>query len=143
MEGDCVLRTERPGEHLPALPGPVDWPLAADQERTLARSRGSARRDPRCRGALAAAVDAAVGLGHNYVGSEHLLLGLKANPDTVAARALHQHRVQAVDVRRALLSALAGFTRGRQAGALMPADQIEDLARRVAAVNERLAAIAG
>jgi ATP-dependent Clp protease ATP-binding subunit ClpA len=69
------------------------------------------------RGAVAAAVEAAVGLGHNYVGSEHLLLGLMADPATVAARVLHQH------------------------GARLPADQIEDLARRLAAVEERLAAI--
>ena len=93
------------------------------------------------RGAVAAAVEAAVGLGHNYVGSEHLLLGLMADPGTVAATKLHQHGVQAADARRALLAALAGFTHGRQAGVGVPADQIEDLARRLAAVEERLAAI--
>jgi ATP-dependent Clp protease ATP-binding subunit ClpC len=94
------------------------------------------------KGAVAAEVEAAVGLGHNYVGSEHLLLGLMDDPATVAARVLHQQGVQAAaDVRRALLAALAGVTHGRQAGARVPADQIDDRARRLAAVEERLAAI--
>ena len=93
------------------------------------------------REALAAAIESAVALGHNYVGSEHLLLGLRAGEGTVAARALHQHGVEAVEVRRALLAALAGYAHGRQAAGRIPPDSIDDLARRLEAVENRLAAL--
>jgi hypothetical protein len=43
---------------------------------------------PRARLTLDAASDAARALGHNYVGTEHLLLGLFAQPEAFAARAL-------------------------------------------------------
>jgi hypothetical protein len=42
----------------------------------------------RARRALDAAAKAALGLGHNFVGTEHLLLGLFAQPEGLAARVL-------------------------------------------------------
>jgi Clp amino terminal domain, pathogenicity island component len=43
---------------------------------------------PRARSSVALAQSAAQGLCHNYVGTEHLLLGLFGEPDGVAARVL-------------------------------------------------------
>ena len=45
---------------------------------------------PRATAAHTAALAAAVGLGHNYIGTEHLLLGLSSG-DGVAARILQEH----------------------------------------------------
>src|SRR5690349_1686763 len=42
----------------------------------------------RAKGALTGAADSARRLGHNYVGTEHVLLGLFAEPDGIAAKVL-------------------------------------------------------
>jgi ATP-dependent Clp protease ATP-binding subunit ClpA len=111
-----------------------DWPSGG--EPSLIRDLTMA-----ARAALAVAIESAVGLGHNYVGSEHLLLGLLAGQDTIAGLVLRQQGVQAADVRRALQAALAGFTHGRQAAGQPQLPRIEDLVRRIEAVEERLAAL--
>ncbi|WP_436527386.1 Clp protease N-terminal domain-containing protein [Actinoplanes sp. HUAS TT8] len=60
-------------------------------------------------GALELAVGEAVGLGHNYVGCEHLLLGLAAEPDGVAGQVLRAAGAEPRLTRRAVASALAGY----------------------------------
>jgi ATP-dependent Clp protease ATP-binding subunit ClpC len=52
----------------------------------------------KAKAALEKAQNAAMELGHNYVGSEHLLLGLLAVEDGIAARALDEQGVVADDV---------------------------------------------
>lgn len=60
-------------------------------------------------GALELAVGEAVGLGHNYVGCEHLLLGLVTEPDGVAGQVLRAAGAEPRLTRRAVASALAGY----------------------------------
>ncbi|BCY14052.1 Clp protease N-terminal domain-containing protein [Actinoplanes sp. L3-i22] len=60
-------------------------------------------------GALELAVGEAVGLGHNYVGCEHLLLGLVAEPDGGAGQVLRAAGADPRLTRRAVASALAGY----------------------------------
>lgn len=43
---------------------------------------------PKAQNALNAALNFASDLGHSYIGSEHLLLGLLSTPDSAAARIL-------------------------------------------------------
>jgi ATP-dependent Clp protease ATP-binding subunit ClpA len=43
---------------------------------------------PRARRSVVAAQEEARGLGHNYIGTEHVLLGLLSEPESLAARAL-------------------------------------------------------
>ena len=43
---------------------------------------------PRARRSVVAAQEEARGLGHNYIGTEHVLLGLLSEPEGIAARAL-------------------------------------------------------
>jgi ATP-dependent Clp protease ATP-binding subunit ClpC len=59
--------------------------------------------------ALELTVADAMGLGHNYVGCEHLLLGLCAEPDGVAGRALRAAGADPRGTRRAVTAALAGY----------------------------------
>lgn len=59
--------------------------------------------------ALEFAVSEAVSLGHNYVGCEHLLLGLAAEPDGVAGKALREAGADLKTLRQTVVTALAGY----------------------------------
>jgi ATP-dependent Clp protease ATP-binding subunit ClpA len=59
--------------------------------------------------ALELAVNEAVALGHNYVGCEHLLIGLAVEPDGAAGRALRAAGADPKTVRRAVATAIAGY----------------------------------
>ncbi|SER07501.1 Clp protease N-terminal domain-containing protein [Actinokineospora terrae] len=60
--------------------------------------------------ALEMAVTESLTHGHNYVGCEHLLLGILADPTTLAAQTLHTHGITPKPTRAAVLAALAGYT---------------------------------
>jgi ATP-dependent Clp protease ATP-binding subunit ClpA len=59
--------------------------------------------------ALEFAVTEATSLGHNYVGCEHLLLGLVAEPDGTAGQVLRALGAEPRLTRRAVVAALAGY----------------------------------
>lgn len=54
------------------------------------------------------AMSEARALRHNYVGTEHLLLGLFDEPECTAAQLLYAHKLKADDVRLAVLDILRG-----------------------------------
>ncbi len=57
----------------------------------------------RARNALRLALDYAGKLGHTYIGSEHILLGLTAEADSVSSKLLASHGIRADDVKKAVL----------------------------------------
>ena len=59
--------------------------------------------------AIELTVAESTGLGHNYVGCEHLLLGLVAEPDGQAGRTLRDLGADPRATRRAVTVALAGY----------------------------------
>lgn len=59
--------------------------------------------------ALELAVNEAIGLGHNYVGCEHFLIGLAAEPDGHGGKALRAAGADVKAVRRAVATAIAGY----------------------------------
>jgi len=59
--------------------------------------------------ALELAVTEATAFGHNYVGCEHLLLGLIAEPDGTAGQVLRSLGAELRLTRRAVAAALAGY----------------------------------
>ena len=92
--------------------------------------------------ALELAVTEATALGHNYVGCEHLLLGLIAEPDGGAGQVLRSLGAELRLTRRAVVAALAGYVHLRAQTAEAPAaaltaalqplvDRIERLEQRV------------
>ncbi|MFY1702284.1 Clp protease N-terminal domain-containing protein [Micromonospora sp. WMMA1923] len=86
--------------------------------------------------ALELTVTEAIALGHNYVGCEHLLLGLVTEPDGAAGQVLRTAGAEARLTHRAVTAALAGYAHLRaQAPAPTPAG---DPARLLAALDERL-----
>jgi ATP-dependent Clp protease ATP-binding subunit ClpC len=99
--------------------------------------------------ALELAVTEATALGHNYVGCEHLLLGLIAEPDGTAGQALRSLGAELRLTRRAVVAALAGYVHLRAqaapepsaaaalAAALQPiVERLERLEQRVGVVTE-------
>ncbi len=51
----------------------------------------------------------AMALGHNYIGCEHILLGVLATEDTMGAQVLRRMGVDVRSARRAVVTALSGF----------------------------------
>jgi ATP-dependent Clp protease ATP-binding subunit ClpA/post-segregation antitoxin (ccd killing protein) len=96
--------------------------------------------------ALHLAVTEAISLDHNYVGGEHLLLGLAAEPDGVAGAVLREAGAEPKSLRRAVGAAIAGYMylRTQQAAGQAPALQaaVADTVRQqLAPVVERLNAV--
>jgi len=95
--------------------------------------------------AVELAVGEAIGLGHNYVGCEHLLIGLAAEPDGAAGRALREAGVDVKAARRAVTAALAGYAhlRAQTAPAAVESlraavrQEIDPLVRRIEALEAR------
>ncbi|MGI5215813.1 Clp protease N-terminal domain-containing protein [Plantactinospora sp. CA-290183] len=108
--------------------------------------------------ALELAVTEATASGHNYVGGEHLLLGLIAEPDGVAGQVLRSVGAELRLTRRAVAAALAGYVHLRaqaqqgaatgtaETGALLAAavrQEVEPLVRRIERLEERVGARTG
>jgi ATP-dependent Clp protease ATP-binding subunit ClpC len=80
-------------------------------------SHGSARMGSTAANALELAVIDALALGHNYVGCEHLLLGLVAEPDGSAGQVLRSLGAEQRPVRQAVSAMLTGYVQANQAAA--------------------------
>ena len=93
--------------------------------------------------ALAAALEAAIDLGHNYLGCEHLVLGLAAETHSVAGRVLRDLGADPAAARKALTSILAGYVHGRQADAPAGAEVLGEIMRRLDALEARVATLGG
>lgn len=104
--------------------------------------------------ALEMAVTEATALGHNYVGCEHLLLGLVSEPDGEAGQTLRSLGAELRLTRRAVSAALAGYVHLRaQTGqptasgdgstdplaavAAMVRQELQPLTRRIERLEER------
>ena len=97
---------------------------------------------PLARRALELATKEALGLGHNYVGCEHLLLGLLETEDGLASQILRRMGLELRTTRRAVVTVLTGFVQARhdqQAARPNVADALEDILRRLDAIEARLA----
>jgi ATP-dependent Clp protease ATP-binding subunit ClpA len=83
-------------------PAPAPAPVGA--------SGGALRFSGPAANALELAVTEAISLGHNYVGCEHLLLGLATETEGAGGAALRDLGADSRPVRRAITAALAGYT---------------------------------
>ena len=89
--------------------------------------------------ALELTVVEALTLGHNYVGCEHLLLGLVAEPDGTAGRVLRGLGAEPRQVRQAVSAALAGYVhlQANQGGlATVVSKALEPVLRRLDRLEE-------
>jgi ATP-dependent Clp protease ATP-binding subunit ClpC len=89
----------------------------------------------------------ALTLKHNYIGTEHLLLGMLAEGDGVAAQVLTRHGVSSGAVRQQVIELLARREAERHPAAIRTTfppqqiGQIPDVEFQLAAINRRLTAI--
>jgi ATP-dependent Clp protease ATP-binding subunit ClpA len=82
--------------------------------------------------ALELTVTEAIALGHNYVGCEHLLLGLISEPDGTAGHCLRELAMDLRSTRRAVMAALSGYAHLRaQTGNNTPMDAATVIATTV------------
>lgn len=91
--------------------------------------------------AVATALEAAIELGHNYLGCEHLVLGLAAETDGVAGRSLRDLGADPAAARKALTSVLAGYVHSRQTDIPAGAEVLGDIMRRLDSLEARVASL--
>jgi ATP-dependent Clp protease ATP-binding subunit ClpC len=90
---------------------------------------------------LKLATDEAAGLGHNYVGCEHLLLGLLAAEDGLAHVVLRRMGMEPRSARRAVTTAVSGFAHARETGPTQAASTqatLKEIVQRLEAIERRL-----
>ncbi len=87
---------------------------------------------PGAAAALELAVGEALALSHNYIGCEHLLLGLVAEPDGRGGSVLRALGAEQRLTRRAVSAALVGYAHLRAQTAAAPAALPADAAERLA-----------
>jgi ATP-dependent Clp protease ATP-binding subunit ClpA len=96
--------------------------------------------------ALEMLIAEATAFGHNYVGCEHVLIGLAAEPDGIAGRVLREAGADARSVRRAVAAATSGYAHLRASKPPVGADQLvavvrqelSPLVQRIEALESRL-----
>jgi ATP-dependent Clp protease ATP-binding subunit ClpA len=77
------------------------------------------------------AVTEAITMGHNYIGCEHLLLGLVAEQDGAAGQVLRAAGAELRSTRGAVSAALAGFVHHRDQAGGKPSDPVAAVAALV------------
>jgi ATP-dependent Clp protease ATP-binding subunit ClpC len=96
---------------------------------------------PQAKKVLELSLREALQLGHNYIGTEHILLGLLREGEGGGAQVLKQHGVQFDEMRRRILTELRA---GQQMAASVfgtPRRGLGPVEARLTAIEERLAAI--
>lgn len=148
----AVVRQAGPGEPMPAAGGasgtgqaaPAEQAGAASGEAGAPGAPDGGLRDaltlPAWR-AFAGAAEAAIDLGHNYLGCEHLVIGLAAETGSVAASALADLGGTPDSARKTLASLVAGYAQGRQAAQQAGAEALGEVLRRLDALEARVATL--
>jgi ATP-dependent Clp protease ATP-binding subunit ClpA len=88
--------------------------------------------------AIGAALEASIDFGHNYLGCEHLLLGLLDDPSSGAGQVLHNAGIDKAAIRRAITSAASGFAQARQDKTGAGTAPLDELIQRLEAIERRL-----
>ncbi len=101
--GYFVDRCRRQGHSWTEISGALGVSKQAAHKRFSFPAPTLERFTERARRAVDAAAKAALGLGHNFVGTEHLLLGLFSQPEGLAARALAEAGVDRAAVEAKVL----------------------------------------
>ncbi len=99
---------------------------------------------PLAKQALEETSKAALGLGHNYIGCEHLLLGVLETENGLGSQVLRRMGVEPRETRRAVVAALSGFVHSGSQQEAVRAPQpptaatLDEILRRLEAIEQRL-----
>jgi ATP-dependent Clp protease ATP-binding subunit ClpA len=95
---------------------------------------------PRAKAALELASAESATLGHNYIGCEHLLLGLVTERDGLAGKVLRRMSVEPRAARRAVVNVLSGYVNNRPTEKRGPDPALlAQILQRLDAIEARLA----
>jgi ATP-dependent Clp protease ATP-binding subunit ClpC len=100
--------------------------LFSDLESLIGHGEGSPKKmtlSPRAKKALELAYQAARELGFNYVGEEHILLGIIREGESIAAQALHKRKINFDKVARQIIS---DVEKALGSGPMQPEDAQQD-----------------
>jgi ATP-dependent Clp protease ATP-binding subunit ClpA len=92
-----------------ASPPPASRPSAGSVEPTSMATKNALTYSEDTRRALAGSLAVALELGHNYIGTEHILLGLYRNEDSRAAKILASHAALESTARARVIEILRGL----------------------------------
>ncbi|GIH90585.1 Clp protease N-terminal domain-containing protein [Planobispora siamensis] len=136
---ELARRASEPRGEAPGKEGSAEGAAPAGQ--TGAGAAGPQRFSGAAVNALELTVTEATSMGHNYIGCEHLLLGLVAEPEGTAGQVLRALGAEPRHARRAVAAALAGYVHLRaqtqQAAPSQQATAQADPAAMLAAVVRR------
>ena len=96
---------------------------------------------PLAKSALSQAAGEAMRLGHNYIGCEHLLLGVLAEEEGLASQVLRNMGLKLRSTRRAVTTALSGFVHAKESlgvGGAAPTSELADIVKRLEAIEQKL-----
>jgi ATP-dependent Clp protease ATP-binding subunit ClpC len=79
-------------------------------------------------------------LGHNYIGCEHLLLGLLATEEGLASQVLRRMGLELRTTRRATTTVISGFVHAKENPPAPSDDALQQILRRLDAIEQRLSA---
>jgi len=95
--------------------------------------------------ALESTAKEALSLGHNYIGCEHLLLGLLGTEDGLASQVLRRMGLELRTTRSTTVKVLQGFVHAQQnppsatpAPPTIAADKFDEILQRLVAIEDRL-----
>ena len=93
---------------------------------------------PNVRSAFELAANESAKLGHNYIGCEHLLLGLIAEPEGLAGSVLRQLGLELRITRRAVTTALSGYVHATANEPVVARNRLDEILRRLDTIEARL-----
>jgi ATP-dependent Clp protease ATP-binding subunit ClpC len=111
-EGVAAKALESLGISLPAVRNQVEEIIGQGQSAPT----GHIPFTPRAKKVLELSLREALQLGHNYIGTEHILLGLIREGEGVAAQVLQKLGADLNRVRQQVIHLLSGYTGGKEAG---------------------------
>jgi ATP-dependent Clp protease ATP-binding subunit ClpA len=110
-EGVAALALESLGIRLEAVRSQVEEIIGQGQSAPV----GHIPFTPRAKKVLELSLREALQLGHNYIGTEHILLGLVREGEGVAAQVLVKLGADLPRVRQQVIQLLSGYVRGKEA----------------------------
>ncbi len=134
-------------ESLEIEPADLRAEVVASMPAPTAAFEGQVPFAPLAKHALELTAKEALGLGHNYVGCEHLLLGLLATEEGLASQVMRRMGLELRTTRRALATVLPGVANTKQTArpttstTSVPAEvTLDQILRRLDAIERRLGA---
>lgn len=130
-------------ESMEVEPADLRTELVASLAPATQRVDGHIPFTPLAKHALESTAKEAFTLGHNYIGCEHLLLGLLATEEGLASQVLRRMGIELRTTRRATTTVLSGFVHAREnagvtAASVAAEDALQQILHRLDAIERRL-----